>query len=101
METLVNIEGKNAVVELIGRLDTPSASAVETEMRKVTAPEVKDVLIDCTKLTYISSSGLRILISLHKHFLHVSGQLTIKGLAPQIKEVFDMTCFSNIFTFAE
>ena len=101
MKTTVKIEGANAVVELDGRLDTPSASATENEMKKATAPEVKSVLVDCTKLTYISSSGLRILISMHKHFLHVGGSLTIKGLAPQIKDVFDMTGFSSIFSFTE
>lgn len=99
MTTNINIQGTNAVIELEGRLDTPSSPAVEAEVNKVSGnAEVTECAVDCSKLTYISSSGLRILISLHKSFLKKQGKLTIKNLAPEIKEVFDMTGLYSIFT---
>lgn len=101
METNIQINGSEAVIALVGRLDTPSAPQVETEVQKVTSSDAKSVLVDCSQLTYISSSGLRILISLHKHYLKSGGALTIKALSPEIKDVFDMTGFTNIFTIVE
>lgn len=101
METIIEINGSDAVISLVGRLDTPSAPQVETEVKKATVAEVKSALVDCSQLSYISSSGLRILITLHKHFLKCGGTLTVKALSPEIKDVFDMTGFTNIFTIVE
>lgn len=102
MNTNINIQGASAVIELEGRLDTPSSPAVEAEVGKVSGnAEVTECTVDCSKLTYISSSGLRILISLHKSFLKKQGKLTIKSLAPEIKEVFDMTGLYSIFTIVD
>ncbi|MCF0168575.1 MAG: STAS domain-containing protein [Bacteroidales bacterium] len=97
METTVSINGTNAVVTLSGRLDTPSAPQVENELKSLTGGEITSAVIDCENLSYISSSGLRILISLHKHFTKTGGSLTVRNLTPAIKEVFDMTGFTNIF----
>jgi len=102
MTTNIDIQESKAVIELEGRLDTPSAPSVESEVAKVSAaPDIKECTVDCSNLTYISSSGLRILISLHKSFLKKQGSLSIKSLSPEIKEVFDMTGFSNIFTIVD
>lgn len=101
MNTRIEINGTDAVVYLEGRLDTPSAPQVETDVKQITTGEVKTALIDFSQLTYISSSGLRILISLHKHFIKVGGSLTIKALSPEIKEVFNMTGFTSIFTIID
>ena len=102
MTTNIDIQGANAVIALDGRLDTPSAPTVESEVSKVaSSADIKECTVDCSKLTYISSSGLRILISLHKSFLKKQGSLKIKALSPEIKEVFDMTGFTSIFTIED
>jgi serine/threonine-protein kinase RsbW len=57
-----------------------------------------DIELDCMDFTYISSSGLRLLLTLQKSVLARGGKLVIKNMKPEIKEVFDMTGFSKIFT---
>lgn len=97
MTTEITKNGTEIIAALKGRLDTPSAVQCENDLNQLKEAEVQSAVIDCTDLSYISSSGLRIFISLHKHFLHNGGTLTIKGLSADIKEVFDMTGFTNIF----
>ncbi|MCF0189565.1 MAG: STAS domain-containing protein, partial [Bacteroidaceae bacterium] len=53
--------------------------------------------VDCSQLTYISSSGLRIMITLQKHFMRIGGHLTLHTLQPDIRDVFEMTGFINLF----
>ena len=68
----------------------------------VNSLEIKDgqfVVLDCTGMTYICSSGLRIFLAMHKEITEKNGKLIIKGLQPLVKNVFDMTGFSQIFNF--
>lgn len=101
MTTKIEKENTKAVILLEGRLDTPSAVTVEKEVQAVMDGTINETLVDCTNLSYISSSGLRILITLNKHFMKMGGKLTLKGLLPEIKEVFDMTGFSSIFDIVD
>lgn len=101
MTTKIEKENTKAVILLDGRLDTPSAATVEKEVQAVMDGTISETLVDCTNLSYISSSGLRILITLNKHFMKMGGKLTLKGLLPEIKEVFDMTGFSSIFDIVD
>ena len=57
------------------------------------------VILDCTEMNYISSSGLRVFLSMHKEVTSKNGKLIIKNLQPLVKHVFDMTGFSQIFNF--
>ena len=57
------------------------------------------VIIDCTDMTYICSSGLRIFLAMHKDITSKNGKLVIRNLQPLVKNVFDMTGFSKIFNF--
>lgn len=55
------------------------------------------VVVDCTGMSYICSSGLRIFPSLNKNITTKGGKLIIKNLTPLVKGVFDMSGFSQIF----
>ncbi|MBO7280892.1 MAG: STAS domain-containing protein [Bacteroidaceae bacterium] len=55
------------------------------------------VVVDCTGMSYICSSGLRIFLSLNKNITTKGGKLIIKNLTPLVKGVFDMSGFSQIF----
>lgn len=101
MTTKIEKENEKAVVYFNGRLDTPSAPIVEHEVSVLMDGSVKEATIDCSELSYISSSGLRILITLNKYFLRQGGQLTVKGLSSEIKDVFDMTGFTSIFNIVD
>lgn len=87
------IKGDKTIVELIGRLDTTSVEEFNEEIAEIVA-ENKDIIFDCNELEYISSSGLRSLLNLHKQLKAKGGQLAIKNLQQTVKSVFDLTGFT-------
>jgi anti-anti-sigma factor len=87
------IKGDKTIVELIGRLDTASVEEFNEEIAEIVA-ENKDIIFDCNELEYISSSGLRSLLNLHKQLKAEGGQLAIKNLQQTVKSVFDLTGFT-------
>ena len=58
----------------------------------------KDIDIDCTDLEYTSSQGLRAFLLLQKNVNAKGGQMVLRHMNPMVKEVFDITGFSNIIT---
>ena len=87
------IKGDKTIVELIGRLDTASVEEFNEEIAEIVAKN-KDIIFDCNELEYISSSGLRSLLNLHKQLKAKGGQLAIKNLQQTVKSVFDLTGFT-------
>ena len=59
----------------------------------------KDIIIDCTDLQYISSGGLRIFLSILQNAEEKGGEVYIKGITTNVRAVFAMTGFINIFKF--
>lgn len=98
MTTQINKSEDRTTIVLSGRLDTPSTPDVEAAiMPLIEDATVKKVYIDCSELTYISSSGLRIFITLQKHFMKTGGSLVLAHLTAPVQAVFDMTGFTDIF----
>ena len=60
--------------------------------------EHPDIVIDCEKMEYTSSQGLRMFLMLQKSVNAHSGKMVLVNMRPQVKEVFDITGFSNIIT---
>lgn len=87
------------LVTLEGELDTAAAAEVEETLQPLFNSSGKDVVIDCTELEYIASSGLRILISVLKGAKAGGSKVIIKNLNDDIKEVFKLTGFINLFEF--
>lgn len=98
MEVIINKVGKADVVKIVGRLDTMTATVLEKEVSPLLVSGA-EVVFDCSELSYISSSGLRVVLMVHKKLMATGGTLTIKNVAPVIKSVFDITGFSNILRF--
>jgi len=90
-------DGPQTLIAITGRLDTVSAPEFEKKVAPVIAGEMKDIVLDCTALDYISSSGLRVFLTLQKNINAKQGKLTLKGIKDEIKEIFDMTGFSSLF----
>ena len=97
MKTIINKVGDQTFVVISGRLDTPNSKAFEDSIQTILQDMKPDVCIDCAEMQYISSSGLRQLLSLLKHIKSINGKLELKNLRAEVKEVFDMTGFSAIF----
>ena len=94
--TIEEIDGKY-VVTLEGELDTAAAAEVEKTLQPLYNSEGKDVIIDCTGLEYIASSGLRILISILKGAKVGGSKVVLRNMNEDIKSVFKLTGFINIF----
>ena len=96
--TIEQVEDK-ILVTLEGELDTAAAAEVEQTLQPLYNSNGKDVIIDCTELEYIASSGLRILISVLKGAKAGGSKVVIKNLNDDIMDVFKLTGFINIFDF--
>lgn len=92
-----NQEGTKLTVALEGRIDTLTAPQLETELAPL-LNGVTDLVLDLTQVAYISSAGLRVLLSTHKKMLSAGGALTIANAVPAVREVFEITGFSDILT---
>jgi anti-sigma B factor antagonist len=88
-----NLNGKNLVVALEGRLDTTTAPQLEEELKNSLAG-VTDLIIDLSKLEYISSAGLRVLLSAFKTMRN-KGKMKVTNANELVKEVFEVTGFSD------
>lgn len=86
------------VLHIDGRLDTTQSDAFEKDILEALGQGDKKIILDCSGLNYISSSGLRIFLIIQKKMMGTGGQLSICSLQPTIKEVFDMSGFSMVFT---
>ena len=87
-------DGGKLVIALEGRLDTTTAPELEKEL-KTCLDGVTELTLDMAKLDYISSAGLRVLLSAHKTMMK-QGQMKVINASEIVKEVFDVTGFSDI-----
>ena len=94
MQINKNQEGNKLTLAPIGRVDTITSPELEAA---VVLDGVDELIFDLAQVDYISSAGLRVLLSSQKK---MSGKsMKIVNAKPAVKEVFDITGFSDIFTF--
>jgi anti-anti-sigma factor len=96
--TIEEIDGKY-VATLEGEMDTAAAVEAEEVLKPLYQSNGKDVIIDCTKLEYIASSGLRILLSILKGAKACGSKVVMRGVNDDIKNVFKLTGLINFFEF--
>lgn len=96
MEVTINQEANKTIVVLNGRIDTTNADKFQQDIAPLMQGENPDIEIDCTGMEYTSSQGLRIFLMLQKSVMARQGKLVLTHIKPQVKEVFDITGFSNI-----
>ncbi len=89
---------EHLVLYIEGRLDTTQADGFEKDITEILDQGHEKVVLDCKGLNYISSSGLRIFLIIQKKMMATGGQFKVCSLQPAIKEIFDMSGFSMIFT---
>jgi len=99
MKTTIHEENGQLIAILEGRLDTSVSEEVEEKMRPLHDCTDKDIVIDCTGLTYISSSGLRIFLTIVKSARAKKKPVYIKGMSANIRSVLAMAGFLNLFVF--
>lgn len=101
MEVKITRPGDEIHVRLIGRLDTPAAQEVGAQLAPLEKEAAGTIILDCKELTYISSSGLRIFLALRKAAAAQGGRVIVRGMDSNIRSVFMMTGFLNLFTIED
>lgn len=91
-----NRNGDSLILALEGRLDTSTAPELEAALKK-TMPGIDELIFDLEKLDYISSAGLRVLLSAHKVMAQKGGMKVIRA-NEIVMEVFEVTGFADILT---
>lgn len=91
------LEGTELTIALEGRLDTTTAPDLEDEV-KASTQGLTRLVLDLEKLEYMSSAGLRVLLSAHKAMTAQGGELIVRKVNETIQEVFEVTGFSDILT---
>ncbi len=89
-------EGSVVILTLQGKLDLDSAPELDRVITKLIDDEVRQIVLDLSGLEYISSAGLRVLLSGAKRLRHVQGKLVLASPAPQVKKILDISGFSTI-----
>lgn len=97
MEVKINKEGKNVVASLIGRMDTPASQEIAPQIEALKADAAGTIILDCKELSYISSSGLRLFLTLRKAAAEKGGKVIVRSIGDEIRNVFIMTGFFNLF----
>lgn len=90
------INGKALVLSVGGRLDTTTAPELEASVKEV-IDDVNDLTLDLKELEYVSSAGLRVILSMQKA-MNKQGQMVVTNVSPDIMEILDVTGFSDILT---
>jgi anti-sigma B factor antagonist len=93
MEIKTTTESDRLTISVSGRVDTVTAPELEANLR---FGDVKCAVIDLTNVPYMSSAGLRLLLTAHKTMMAKGGELQITGVQPPVREVLDITGFSGI-----
>lgn len=88
--------GTELSISLEGRLDTTTAPQLENDIKDSIA-DVTSLVMDLSKLEYISSAGLRVLLSAQKT-MNKQGTMVIKNVSEEVNEIFEITGFSDILT---
>ena len=99
MTTTIQEQDGKIVATLVGSLNTAAAPETEKAMSPLNDVEGKDIIIDCTDLEYISSAGLRIFLSILQNAEGKGGHVYIKGINNNVRDIFTITGFINIFKF--
>lgn len=97
MTIIKNGSGTALTLNLEGRLDTTTAPQLELELKQ-SLPGITALILGLEKLEYISSAGLRVVLTAQKQ-MNRQGSMVVSGACASIMEVFEMTGFSDILTF--
>ena len=98
MDVTINKQDEKNFVTLNGRIDTTNAEQFQQAIAPLMEGDNPDIDIDCTGMTYTSSQGLRIFLMLQKSVIARKGKMVMRNMNPMVKEVFDITGFTNIIT---
>ena len=97
MEIKTKLEGSTLTIAVSGRVDTVTAPELEAGLK---FGDAKCVVLDIAEVPYMSSAGLRLLLTSHKAMLAKGGEFKIVNVQPSVSEVLSITGFADILNIA-
>lgn len=97
MNVKVKAIAKTTVVEMNGRLNGNAQSIIEDQILPH-LPSAKRVILEMSKVTFLSSFGLRTLLLLHRQIAGEGGRLVLAGLSEELRDTMSITGFLDFFT---
>lgn len=93
----INEQEGRLVAALCGDLDNVASSQADRDLAPVFERKDCDIVLDCSELNYISSSGLRIMLNIFKHARANGHKVILKGMSEDVEEVLEMSGFLQLF----
>lgn len=97
LEMTHDIRGNVLILRPAKRIDSSTAKSFEEQANALVDAGPKNVVIDFSAVDYISSAGLRVVLTTAKRAKSAGGALTLSGVSSNVKEVFDVSGFATIF----
>jgi len=92
------MENPPQILRFSGRIDATTAPEMEESIFRAIEGGSRAMIIDLEAVEYMSSAGLRVLLAGLKKMKSVDGEMRLSSLQPHVREVFEMTGFSRLFT---
>ncbi len=97
MEITITKHEDAILASIEGRVDTTTAKDFEIKVAELLSDECANIILDCEKMNYVSSSGLRGFLILQKGINAKKGKLVLQNMSAPVYEIFKITGFSTIF----
>lgn len=97
MKTTIIENGNQLIASFVGRLDTAAAVQTAEDVTPLMQAADREIVLDCTGLEYISSSGLRIFLGIRKEAAAHGSKVIVQNINADIRQVFVMTGFVSLF----
>ncbi len=98
MEQNIRMIGEAVIITLTGRIDANTSPDIEQRMLSLVSEGSNKLVADLSRVTFISSAGLKTLLIVLKKTKREQGDLRLSGIQAQVNEVFDITGFTDIFS---
>ena len=98
MEHTMNTDGNHAVVSLSGKVYAHDAGIIRDELLKQIEKGIVEILIDLADVSYIDSTGLGVLVTVHKRTKEYGGQLVLTGITGMVAELLKRTRLDRVLT---
>ena len=97
MNINITEEGTTITAAFDGRLDTVAAQQIAETITPLLEHADQTIILDCGKMPFISSSGLRIFLKIRKEVAAKGGKMYLKNICPDVQQVFKMTKLEDVF----
>ena len=95
MEVKFNKQDSSLTVTISGNIDTVTAPELDSKLQE-NISDVKDLVLDFAAVDYISSAGLRVILMANQQMEDVDGNMTVKNVNEDVRDVFEMTGFDSL-----